>query len=206
MNRQRHFFLADSKIVPDKLGCRYSLLKDGQSFGGAVDREGILTVLLSVATHATGKYEIIDKYDDNKKLGTYFVDQPVWSDEARLATQMDQSKPQHDWRKANFNPVLEDPEAVPYAGFHRGDSWNGWAKPFFEKDVVDQIIEDYITKPDDFEWGSHGYRATWVRDVLIVEIGNLEIVEVYEPEYFTIDGVEHKLWSLFSEYFTWDVM
>lgn len=31
----------------------------------------------------------------------------------------------------------------PYDGFTRGETWNGWAVPYFEKEVALQIAEDY---------------------------------------------------------------
>lgn len=44
-------------------------------------------------------------------------------------------------RKAQFYLDI-DPEET-FEGYTKGDTWNGWACPYFEKDVAEQVAEHY---------------------------------------------------------------
>lgn len=62
------------------------------------------------------------------------------------------------WKEAKF-----DIEGGPkFKGWHRGDNWNGWACPYFEKAEAEKILRKmegweiarYNEKADAFEFGS----------------------------------------------------
>lgn len=42
-------------------------------------------------------------------------------------------------------------DGVVHAGYHRGDEWNGWACPFFDKETAEAVCKS-VTENDAGEW------------------------------------------------------
>ena len=186
MKKQRHVHMKPSDG-------KFGLRRDGQMFGGARRRENILVVLLSVIREYPGEYEIFDS-ETGKTLLEYVVDQPTWNDGKPEPKPW---QPQHAWAAGAFVPGDEEDKEFIFGGFHRGNTWNGWKDPWFERPELERLIK-MASETDN-------YKFTWIQDILIVEDENLQSVTVYEPSQVYINGVERTLWNLFgSGYFTWD--
>lgn len=85
-----------------------------------------------------------------------------------------------------------------YEGYDRGDNWNGWACPLFEKSVAENICK----KVDDGETIITSYDKE--KDCFKVKDTNNDVVSVFYGENFKIEGETKHLYPIGSGEWTWD--
>jgi hypothetical protein len=100
-------------------------------------------------------------------------------------------------RSAEF--YLEIDPGTTFSGYTKGDTWNGWACPYFEKDVAEQIAKHHgeIHRYDDEE----GYWAEYdaERDVFAFHDTQYE-----EPREFGAVEIDDKnLYPVGAYCWTW---
>lgn len=168
---------------------RLALYRNGMSYGGSVDREGILQVLLNVVRTTPGFYQVVDE-QTGEVLLTYDTDQPVWSD---VTIEKHQSKmpmsPRHGWKRASFSTSDEPDDESTFQGFHDGSTWNGWSQPHMERVEVERVIA-YVSGVDD------AYEFTWKYDCLVIDCKDAEEVQVIYPRQVFIDGDKRMLYDM----------
>ena len=97
-------------------------------------------------------------------------------------------------RPARFSIDSLGPEDAPsvYDGFTVGETWNGWATPYFTLDVAKRVAADYAAQGDAY----------------LAEVG--ETVRLYEPdngewdEYGPVEVEGQLLYPVGSYYWTWE--
>lgn len=88
--------------------------------------------------------------------------------------------------------------ATYYEGYDRGNSWNGWACPLFEKSIAENICKNV----DDGETIITSYDKE--KDCFKVKDTNNDIVSIFYGENFEIDGETKHLYPIGSGEWTWD--
>lgn len=85
-----------------------------------------------------------------------------------------------------------------YEGYDRGDKWNGWACPLFEKSVAENICK----KVDDGETIITSYDKE--KDCFKVKDVDNDVVSIFYGRNFEIEGEIKHLYPIGSGEWTWD--
>jgi len=102
-----------------------------------------------------------------------------------------------DFREAEFYLDI-DPERT-FFGYTKGDTWNGWACPYFEREVAEEVSRAYVEVNE--SGPEEGYEAEYdpERDAFLF----------YEPaydeplEFEAIEVGDQKLYPIGAYYWTW---
>lgn len=103
-----------------------------------------------------------------------------------------------DWTRARF----ELDGLGTYGGLHRGESWNGWACPVFERDEAERIAADFRaqgdTLPGDFE-------ATYDAnvDAFLFRHPDGELL-AFGASPIEVDGDTLSVYYIGTSYWTWE--
>lgn len=102
-----------------------------------------------------------------------------------------------EFEKAQF--CMDAIEGISFAGYSNGDTWNGFACPYFEKDVAEQVLQ--VSTQNGYTW-----QFDLENDAFIVK--NTQDPEAYEPEKFvgrlvTINGGEVKVYPVGAYSWIW---
>lgn len=90
-----------------------------------------------------------------------------------------------------------------YQGFFKGQRWNGWAVPFFTKEVADQILDDLIENGVGSVWYTEA-DDTFYYHIYDGEIEEFEDVEWTEGHNLEIDGQLVRVYSIGGHSWIWD--
>lgn len=110
-----------------------------------------------------------------------------------------------------FRPGVFAIESIqgPYLGYTDGDSWNGWATPYFEFDVAERIAEDYVRLPErmklrDIEPGD--YRAGYdeAEDAFLFYEPVNDDEAYYYAQTIAVEGREVKAYAIGAYEWTWE--
>ena len=108
-----------------------------------------------------------------------------------------------EMRKARFGIDSREEEFV---GYTTGALWNGWATPYFTKEVADKIVKDQNDAYIEWKMDKDGYRAVYnaEKDQYEFYDPDLDEPEVYEGENCdTVDGKLH-LYGIGAYCWIWD--
>lgn len=108
-----------------------------------------------------------------------------------------------EMRKAKFGI---DPSDEEFVGYTTGYLWNGWATPYFTKEVADEILKSNNQHYIDNGMNKEGYYAVYnaEKDQYEFYDPDLEEPDVFEGEYCeTVDGRLH-LYGIGAYYWIWD--
>jgi hypothetical protein len=84
----------------------------------------------------------------------------------------------------------------PYPGYADGQEWNGWAWPYFTREVADQIAAEH---------GNASYHeATDTYSFYVEDDGHLEDIYEVMGEDHVVDGVVMHLYAIGAGEWTWD--
>ncbi|WP_263788949.1 hypothetical protein [Salinibacter grassmerensis] len=100
-------------------------------------------------------------------------------------------------KAAEFYPDV-DPDTT-FSGYTKGDTWNGWACPYFEKDVAEQVAEHY-SQEDQYDHEEE-YWAEYIPEEDAFAFHNHEYEEPREFGAVAFDG--HKLYPIGAYCWTW---
>lgn len=83
-----------------------------------------------------------------------------------------------------------DQDTNEYPGYYDpSEHWNGFACPFFEREVAEQILKDC------------GDKFLWTGDVCHIP----EQEMVIEPDVIVINGIQKTVWAVGAYHWTWQV-
>ena len=108
-----------------------------------------------------------------------------------------------EMRKARFGIDSREEEFV---GYTTGALWNGWATPYFTKEVADEIVKTQNESYIEWQMDKDGYRAIYnaEKDQYEFYDPDLDEPEVYEGEDCeTVDGKLH-LYGIGAYCWIWD--
>lgn len=114
-------------------------------------------------------------------------------------------------RERVFRPGTFTMDAMegPYPGYTAGESWNGWATPYFEFETAKRIAEDHVRIPELMKLNGiepGDYRATYdeEEDAFLF----YEPINDDEAHYFaqtiTVEGREVKVYAIGTYEWTWE--
>jgi hypothetical protein len=105
-------------------------------------------------------------------------------------------------REANFgiSRFCLDSLTGNFEGFTNGDSWNGWACPYFERAIAQTVLEASVA--NGYVWSYDAERDSFV-------VRSADDPEDYEPEEFQgvtveIDGEALKLYPVGAYAWIWE--
>jgi len=116
----------------------------------------------------------------------------------RMLANADLSDSVGNWRRGKF---ATDSTPGPYEGYTRGDDWNGWATPVFEKVEAEHIARDFAALES--RWGEFVGRYDEERDAFIFIDPGADGEEVYGAEAIIVDGLKRKVYAVGIYYWTW---
>ena len=97
----------------------------------------------------------------------------------------------------------------PYPGYTDGDSWNGWATPYFELEVARRIAEDYARTPElvrvpDVDPGDYRAEYDKAEDAFLFyePINDDEVY--YYAQSITVDGRDVNVYAIGTYEWTWE--
>ncbi len=89
-----------------------------------------------------------------------------------------------------------------YEGYHYGTNWNGWAIPYFTKEIADEIVKnvcDGITYTMSYDSDNDRYIAHIIENNKIIE------TDYFESEYIKLNDTNSiKCYKIGAGYWTWD--
>lgn len=89
-----------------------------------------------------------------------------------------------------------------YEGYYYGTNWNGWAMPYFTKEIADEIVKnvcDGITYTMSYDSANDRYIAHIIENNKIIE------TDYFESEYIKLnDNNSIKCYKIGAGYWTWD--
>jgi len=199
---------------------RYFVFKDGEIIGQSLSEGGAYSMLLSTICRTTGTYAIMTMTDeDYQARGCEFdyrdagnlnltwdhgghlleVEQPLWTPEH--IEEWHALQPGTDKFKAKPTRFAID-DLFEVEGFSTGQTWNGWAVPYFTKSQVEKVKEA-LTKSGLTPW------VRWETEedgTIVVQNASSyedEPDDIWSPE--TIDGVDEPVWCIGGFAWVWEV-
>ena len=109
----------------------------------------------------------------------------------------------HPFRRASF--YIDSLPSI-YPGITRGESWNGWAVPYFEKEVSEQIAEDYsrAAKEQGGDLADAHARYDEGNDAFLFYDPILKDEVAYPATMIEVDGEEVTVYPIGTREWTWE--
>lgn len=98
--------------------------------------------------------------------------------------------------RAEFT-IGDSPLAGPFAGYTKGETWNGWEVPYFTKDVAEAVVAAWVRGHDEIT--AH-YDAERDAFIFASPDDGEDGPEVYEG----VDTEDGRLYCIGGFYWTWE--
>jgi len=113
---------------------------------------------------------------------------------------------QQVFRKGTFTM---DAMEGPYPGYTAGESWNGWATPYFEFETANRIAEAHVRIPelmklDDIEPGAYRAEYDEAEDAFLFYEPVNDEEAYYHSQTITVRGREVKVYPIGTREWTWE--
>ncbi len=94
----------------------------------------------------------------------------------------------------------------PYEGFTRGESWNGWAVPYFEREAALRIAEDYgrVAKEQGGDMADARARYDDEAEAFLFYDPIYDDEVAYEAFTISVDGEEVTVYPVGTREWTWE--
>ena len=195
---------------------RYFIFKDGEILGCSVDIEGAHKILLDQLTRSSGNFGIMYmSEEDYRRIGDFdyrcaeslrlthdsevlSTNQPLWSEEK---IQKWYGK-QPGTAKFEAKPVwFAIDDLFEVEGYSIGQTWNGWAVPYFTKSQVEKVKEA-LTKSGLTPWVRWKTEEDGTIVVQSTSPYDDEPDDIWSPQ--TIDGVDEPVWCIGGFAWVWE--